>query len=156
MSTPKSITPAGHVASPVAAIGSMAALLAAGMGAVGLLGRVDGMIGQSLAGVSPPGSAVALPIWLPWVGVVAGAFVVPLVLLEVAGSWRRVVLWVSALGLVAGWAPVLALASRMPEVSGTFIATFWSGLCSLVYASRHRMPCDALSETRSVPSRPIS
>lgn len=135
-------TPAGHLAPTVVAIGCMAALLAAGLGAVGLLGRMDFALGEVFSTISPPEASRGLPVVVPWVAVVLISFALPLVMLSVPGMWRRVVLWVSALALVAGWAPVLALAARQPVVSGVFIATFWCGLCSLVYASRHRMPCD--------------
>lgn len=135
-------TPAGHIVPTVVAIGCMAALLAAGMGAVGLLERMDLALGRGFASINPPAASRSLPLALPWLVVVAVSFGLPLAMLNVPGFWRRLVLWLSTLVLVAGWAPVLALASREPAVSGVFIAALWCGLCSLVYASRHRMPCD--------------
>jgi hypothetical protein len=51
-------------------------------------------------------------------------------------------LWLSAVILVAAWAPVLSLAARAPDIAAPLVATIWSGICALVYVSRHRMPVD--------------
>jgi len=64
----------------------------------------------------------------------------------VAGTWRRLVLWITALVLVAAWAPVLSLAARAPDIGAPFTAVLWSGVCALVYAGNHRMACDEASE----------
>jgi hypothetical protein len=48
----------------------------------------------------------------------------------------------SAVILVFAWAPVLSLAARAPDIAAPCCATLWSGICALVYASRHKMPAD--------------
>lgn len=149
-------TPAGHIVSTVAAIGGMAVVLAVGLGAIGLLDRMDTAIGQALRAVAPPASTRPLHPALPWLGIVVVSFVLPLAMLSVPANWRRLLLWITTLVIVAGWAPVLALAARAPEISGAFTATFWGGLCSLIYTSRHRMPCDPRPIRRARPSPIIS
>jgi hypothetical protein len=51
-------------------------------------------------------------------------------------------LWISALVLVAAWAPVLSLAAHAPEIAAPWITTLWSGICGLIYAANHHMACD--------------
>jgi hypothetical protein len=83
-----------------------------------------------------------LPEWAVWLAVVLLAFGLTFAILNVAGTWRRVVLWITTMALVAAWAPVLSLAARAPDVAAPLIAVIWSGVCALVYAGNHRMPCD--------------
>lgn len=130
----------GHVLMPGLAIGSLALVLAAGFGSVGILDRAN----DGISSVLHVGGGVAksLPDWAVWTAAAVGAFSLSFVILSVPGTWRRVILWISALVLVAGWGPVLVLAGRFPAVAVPLLATFWAGLCSLVYASRHRMAAD--------------
>ena len=64
----------------------------------------------------------ALPEWSVWLATVIFAFWLAFAILSVAGTWRRVVLWITALVLIAGWAPVLSLAARSPDIGAPFIA----------------------------------
>ena len=130
----------GHVLMPGLAIGSLALVLAAGFGSVGIMDRAN----DGIAGIIQVGGGVAksLPLWAVWAAAAVGAFSLSFLILSVPGTWRRVVLWISALVLVAGWGPVLVLAGRFPVVAVPLLATFWAGLCALVYASRHRMAAD--------------
>ena len=84
----------------------------------------------------------ALPEWAVWLAVVLFALGLAFAILSVAGTWRRVVLWITTAALVAAWAPVLALAAHAPDISAPFIAVIWSGVCALVYAGNHQMVCD--------------
>ena len=130
----------GHVLVPGLAIGSLALVLAAGFDFMGIMDRANDGIATGLqvgAGITR-----TLPDWAVWVGASVGALGLALAILAVPGTWRRTLLWVTALALVAGWGPVLVLAARAPEVAVPLLATFWSGLCSMVYASRHRMAAD--------------
>jgi hypothetical protein len=89
----------------------------------------------------------SLPDGVLWLAAVIFAFGLAFVILGTPGTWRRVVLWVTSLVLIAGWAPVLGLAAHAPEIGGPFIAALWSGACALVYAGNHRMPSDESPET---------
>ena len=130
----------GHVLMPGLAIGSLALVLAAGFGYVGILDRAN----DGVASVLQVGGGLmkSLPEWAVWAAAAVGAFGLSFLILSVPTTWRRVVLWISALVLVAGWGPVLVLAGRHPVIAVPLLATFWAGLCSLVYASRHRMAAD--------------
>jgi hypothetical protein len=136
--------PVGHVVVPAVAIGALSILLAAGLEWLGSLNLINGGIAGWLAEGKP--FPKDLPAWAVWLAAVFFAFGLSFVLLNIPATWRRVVLWVSALVVVTGWAPVLALSARAPEISAVLVATLWSGVCSLVYAGRHRMDCDQFPE----------
>lgn len=138
--------PEGHVLMPAAAIGSLSILLVAGLSALRILDRVDLLIGRLASNGKAGGFPKALPEWSVWLATVIFAFWLAFAILSVAGTWRRVVLWITALVLIAGWAPVLSLAARSPDIGAPFIAVLWSGICALVYAGNHRMACDAVKE----------
>lgn len=137
--------PEGHVLVPATAIGSLSILLVTGLAALGILDRVNLMI----SGIISSGKEGAFPKNLPaawiWLGAIVFAFGVSFSILQVPGTWRRVMLWLSALVVVSGWAPVLGLAARSPEIAAPWIATVWAGVCALVYAGNHRMACDEIS-----------
>ncbi len=132
--------PPGHVLLPAAAIGSLSIVLAIGLQALGILGRLNAAVARSLSGADD--LSKSLPAWVVWLIAMFCAFGISFAILSVPGTWRRVVLWVTALVLVGGWAPVLVLAAREPEIGAVMVAAGWSGICALVYASRHRMACD--------------
>jgi hypothetical protein len=132
---------------PAAAIGSLSILLAAGLSVLGLIEPVDQMVSRWVGQGSRMAFSKFLPNGVLWLAVVIFAFGLAFVILSAPGTWRRVVLWVTTLVLIAGWAPVLGLAAHAPEIGGTFIAALWSGVCALVYAGNHRMPCDDSFET---------
>jgi len=136
----------GHVLVTAAFIGSLALVLAAGLEALGLTDRADAAISICLSrAIQPEGAAAfpkALPAWALWLGTGLIAYGLALAMLGVPGTWRRLVLWFTTLGLVAAWAPVLGLAAHAPEIAAPLIAAVWSGACALVYTHSHRMPCD--------------
>ena len=132
----------GHVLLPTLAIGSLALVLAAGFGALGLMERADARIAEFLRSGGLGVATKSLHDWEIWIAAAIGSFGLSVAILCVAGNWRRILLWVSTLVVVAGWAPVLAIASHTPEISIPLLATFWSGLCAYVYAARHHMPAD--------------
>ena len=139
--------PVGHVRVPAAVIGSLSILLAAGLSALGILDRVNGMIAKGLLAGKATGFPKALPEWLVWLAAALFAFGLSFAILSVAGTWRRCVLWITAVVLVAGWAPVLSLAAHAPDIAAPFIATVWSGVCALVYTGNHRMACDKIQRS---------
>ena len=142
MGKPSHPRPEGHVLVPAAVIGSLSILLAVGLSALRILDRADLAIGSLMSQGKPARFPKALPEWAVWLAVVLLAFGLTFAILNVAGTWRRVVLWITTMALVAAWAPVLSLAARAPDVAAPLIAVIWSGVCALVYAGNHRMPCD--------------
>lgn len=136
----------GHVLVPAAAIGALSILLVAGLDVLHVLEPVDRMISKLVSQGRIHDFPKTLPAWSVWLATVGFAFWLSFAILSVAGTWRRLVLWITALVLVAGWAPVLALAAHSPDIGAPFIATLWSGICALVYAGSHRMACDAITE----------
>ena len=136
----------GHGLVPAAAIGALSILLAVGLDVLRILEPLDRMVSKLLSQGAIHDFPKELPAWSVWLATVILAFGLPFAILSVAGTWRRLVLWITALVLVAGWAPVLVLAAHFPDIGAPFIATLWSGICALVYAGSHRMACDGITE----------
>ncbi|MEI6604128.1 MAG: hypothetical protein WCP35_02380 [Verrucomicrobiota bacterium] len=136
----------GHVPVTTAVIGSLAMVLAVGLAALGLTDIADAAVANFLRRALQPevaaGFPKALPAWGVWLATALLSYALAFAMLGVAGTWRRLVLWCTTLGLVAGWAPVLGLAAHAPHIAAPLIATLWSGACALVYTHSHRMPCD--------------
>ena len=131
---------------PATLIGSLSVLLVTGLAALGILDRVNQVI-TTMIDLGKDGEfPKELPDAVIWLTAVAFAFGVSFAILEVPGPWRRWMLWLTALVVVAGWAPVLGLAARSPDIAVPWIATCWAGICALVYAGNHRMPSDAISQ----------
>ncbi|MEO8617640.1 MAG: hypothetical protein ABI600_21105 [Luteolibacter sp.] len=142
-SKPPHPRPPGHVLVPAATIGALSLMLAVGLHALGILNRLNEVITKCLSeGKDLPKS---LPQWVIWLAAIWCAFGVSFGILSVAGTWRRLVLWTTTIVLVIGWGPVLTLAARNPDIAAVLIATGWSGVCALVYAGRHQMACDNVS-----------
>jgi hypothetical protein len=135
--------PQGNVLVTAVLIGSLAVLLAGGLTWLGLIARADALIATRLReSLQATGFPKSLPGWSLWLGTAVVAYGLALAMLTVPGTWRRVVLWVSLLMLIAGWAPVLALASHAANIAAPFIAAVWAGACALVYASSRQLPCE--------------
>ena len=134
--------PSGHVLVPAALIGALSLVLAVGLSLLGVLDRAN----AGIAGLASRGGAETfpkhLPEWSVWLATVFFAFGLSFAILATPGHWRRAVLWITAIVLVAAWAPVLSLAAHAPDIAAPWIATVWSGVCSIVYASNHQMACD--------------
>jgi hypothetical protein len=131
----------GHVNGAAVAIGSLSILLVAGLAIPGILDRVDTLIARMTA-EGGTGFPKSLPDWCVWAFTIFVSFGVPYAILGAPGTWRRVMLWFTALVLVTGWAPVLVLTAHAPDIAAPWIATLWAGVCALVYAANHRMPAD--------------
>lgn len=134
--------PVGHVLVPASAIGALSILLVVGLSALGILAQVNWVIANIVSNGNFLSYPKTLAEWVIWLAAFTFAFWLSFTLLSVAGTWRRVVLWVTAVTLVAAWAPVLSLAAHAPNIGAPLIATFWAGICALIYASRHQMACD--------------
>ncbi len=143
--------PPGHVLLPAAAIGSLSIVLAIGLQSLGILSRLNAAVARSLS--DNQALPKSLPAWSVWLVAMFFAFGISFAILSVPSTWRRVVLWVTTLILIGGWAPVLALAAREPAIGAVIVAAGWSGVCALVYASRHRMACDDFSNFSSNETR---
>ena len=139
---------------PAAVIALLAILLTAGLGGLGITARINGVIGNWVAQGNGVNSwPQALPDWVVGLATVASAFGISWVILKVEGGWRRLLLWITAMVLLAGWAPVLALAAYAPDIGGPWIAVLWSGICALVYARNHQMIHDMRPRTESHETR---
>lgn len=127
---------------PATAIGGLSVLLAAGLAATGLLARLDAIIAAAVS----RGGRETFPKHLPepviWLVTAVLAFGLAFAILATPGTARRLLLWITTVILVGTWAPVLSLAAHAPSVAAPWIATIWSGVCALVYASNHHMACD--------------
>ncbi|MEO5916879.1 MAG: hypothetical protein ABIS50_21805 [Luteolibacter sp.] len=134
--------PAGHVLVPATIMGSLSLLLVAGLSVLGIMNRLDLLISKMVSHGKLETFPKSLPEWSLWLAAFVFAFGLSFSILSVPGGWRRVMLWLTALVVVAGWAPVLSLAAHAPEIAMPWIATLWSGVCALVYAGNHRMDCD--------------
>lgn len=144
-STPKSL-PTGHVAVPALAIGSLSMVLVAGLGILGIPDRANLLVSNLVSRHGTEDFPKAVPEWLVWMMAVVFGFGIAFSILGTAGNWRRIMLLLTALVVVGGWAPVLGLAAHFPAVAAPWIATLWSGICALVYARNHRMACDDAAE----------
>lgn len=127
---------------PASAIGSLSIILVVGLSALGILNRVNLAIGELVARGKSGGYPKALPEWSVWLAASFFGLGLAFAILSVPSVWRRVILWISSVVLVAAWAPVLSLAAHEPHIGAPLIATLWSGVCALVYASNHQMACD--------------
>lgn len=145
------LLPAGLVALPAAAIGSLSVLLVVGLSLLGIMDHVNSSVSKIVMQGETDLFPKSLPEWAVWLATLAFAFGMSFAILSIPGTWRRVVVWVTALFLLAGWVPVLSLAAHAPEIGGPFIASLWSGVCTLVYAGKHRMACDASPRVREIP-----
>jgi hypothetical protein len=137
------LQPPGHVGVPAATIAGLSMILAGGLDLLGFLDHMNAGIARLITRNGAEIFPQHLPEWGIWLA--AGLFALGLAaaILGSPGHGRRAILWISAVVLVAAWAPVLSLAAYAPEIAAPGIATLWSGVCALVYAANHCMICDA-------------
>jgi hypothetical protein len=134
--------PPGHVLLPAAAIGGLAIVLSTGLALIGVLDRANRQIAALVSRDGAERFPKHLPEWAVWLATVTLAFGLTFAILETPGWWRRAILWLTTVILIAAWAPVLSLAAHAPDIAAPWIATVWSGACAIVYATNHRMACD--------------
>lgn len=137
--------PEGHVLLPAATIAGLSILLAVGLGVLRILDRIEHAAAALVLQGKSSDFPKEAPSWALWLAAALLAFGLALSILGVSGTWRRSVLWATSVILVLGWAPVLVLAARSPDIGAPLIAVFWSGLCAMVYARNHRMAVDEIS-----------
>ena len=128
------------IASVVSAF--MAIALAAGLGFLKVMERFDGFLAATLNRPGLSDAPHSLPPWALWAGTGMLAFFVAAVMLNVAGTWRRLVIWGLTLVLTFFWGPILLIASFKPEIGIAIVAVLWSGFCAMIYATNHSLPAD--------------
>lgn len=127
---------------PAIAIGGLSMLLVAGLELLGFLARMNAGIASLVSRGGAETFPKTLPDWCVWLAATVFAFGAAAATLGTPGQLRRVLFWLTAVLLVAAWAPVLSLAARAPDIAAMCVATVWSGICALVYAARHDMSAD--------------
>lgn len=120
----------------------MAIALAAGLGYLKFIHRLDLFLQNLLTipGLSAPSRSISPQV--VWIAVALLSFFVPAVMLNVAGTWRRVLVWGLTFLLTLFWGPVLLIAAYRPEIGAALIAILWSGFCAMIYATNHEIPAD--------------
>jgi hypothetical protein len=141
--SPRDSRPAGHVWGPATAIAGLSLALAAGLGLLGVIDRANAAIAFLVSRGGAESFPNKLPVWMPWIAAAILAPALVAVMLATPALWRRALLWLTTILLVATWAPVLSLAAFAPVIAAPWIACCWSGVCALVYSANHRMPCDS-------------
>ncbi len=134
--------PAGHVFLAGGTIGLLAMVLSVGLSLIGIIDRVNAWISDVITHGNASALVNSLPLWTQWLAVMVVAFAIPWVILAVPGILRRLVLWISIVAVISFWIPVLGIAAYSPVVTAPLIAALWSGLCAMVYARNHEMPCE--------------
>jgi hypothetical protein len=132
----------GHVILPAAAIGGLSMVMALGLEFLGVLPRINAVIVGLVSRGGAEKFSKSLPDLWVWLAAIVCAFGAAAAVLGTPGQLRRGLLWLTAVVLVAAWAPVLSLAALAPDIAAPCVATVWSGICALVYTSRHDMPVD--------------
>lgn len=117
-------------------------VLAIGFQLVGLNVRIDSALLAWLNSIGLGTTPDVLPVLIGWAETVLLGFLLPFSILETPGHLRRVMLWLSCLLIVLGVVPVLGLSAKWWTQAPVLISVFWGGLCAVIYAGRHWMPCE--------------
>lgn len=134
---------APHIGLAVFATGVMALALAVGLGFLKLVVTVDGFFAAVFLPKGMPPASHSLNPAMLWTATALLAFALPAVMLNVPGTWRRMVVWCATLLLTLSWGPVMLLAALRPEIGVAVVAVVWSGFCAMIYATNHVLPVDA-------------
>ena len=140
-----------HVGLAILLSGTMALGLAAGFDYLKLVARLNLVLAEAFSPGGLAAPSLTLGKWALWFGTAVLAFALPAAILNVPGTWRRVIIWIGTLALTLTWGPVLVLAARIPEIGVAVIAVLWSGFCAMYFASNHRLPVDAESLKPATP-----
>ena len=111
-----------------------------------VLGVFDGGEVSLLEGYREAGflleSGAAQPGWGLWlIGILV--YVLPWALFEIPGTPKRLLVVGAMLVLLTLTSPVLALWQVYWNPMSTLLAAGWAGLCSLLWAWQHPMPCES-------------
>lgn len=140
MTAAKRKTPA-HVTMASLLIGTMASGMAIVLDTAGFWLSWDRVVNAWTDQLDTGMREVARPAVL--VAVILVSYLLPMLVLRTPQWWRRAILWVSFTLVALAWWPVLALASWKIEPCMPMSALLWSGLCAMIYAQRHELPCEA-------------
>jgi hypothetical protein len=128
-------SPVGYGLWPAVVIGGLSMMLVTTLGMLGWIGQINRVVAEMVSRNSTGKAPEHLPGGWIWF-----AFGLALAMLGSVGHWRRCVLWLTTLLLVAAWAPVLSLVDYAPNISAPWIVVVCSGLCTMVYVLRHPNP----------------
>lgn len=136
----------GHPLTVAAVVGSFSL-------AVGLVVRVSGVMRGAELGLLefyrgagfPIGAGASQPWWALLLLVVL-VYGVALLLLEVPGTARRVMLALTLLVLAAAASPVMALWGLFWSPLIVLVSVGWSAFCATLWSRNHPMPCEAEEE----------
>lgn len=140
--TSRSSTPHGHPLAAAAVVGSFTCALILVMRAGGLLAPLDSGLASGYAAMGfGVGPGAVQPVWAVPLAALLVYAVVWLVL-ETPGTGRRVLLVGTVLVLTAALSPVLALWGLFWSPVSAVAGVAWGGLCAVLWARQHRMPCE--------------
>lgn len=139
----------GPILVPALTIGGLSITLAVGLTAFKAIDRANLWIATLVSRGGREAYPKHLPDGVIWLAALVLAFFVAFAILSTPGTWRKLVVWISAAVLTGAWAPVLSLAAHSPDIAAPWIATVWSGVCALVYATNHRVAMNAPRKSES-------
>ena len=131
-----------HIGLAVFSAGAMALALAAGLRHLGLMARIDAFLEQFLSPIGMGAQPRSLEGFALWGGSALLAFLLPAVILNIPGLWRRLLVWGLTIALTLAWVPVLLLAAHKPQIGVALVAVLWSGFCAMAYTTNHILPVD--------------
>lgn len=135
--------PEGRVGGPGLLYGGVGLALAAAMQITGLFKQGDSSLKEDLLsammnGVAP--DVLATPVLLMVAAVFS--FGIALAVLDSPGTWRRIVLGVTAMVVLLAMVPAFAVWQIYFSPFLPLIALFWSWFCTMMYVNHHLMPCE--------------
>lgn len=131
-----------HIGVAVFSAGAMALALAAGLQFLGVMAKLDAVLERMFSPVGMAAQPQSLHPVLIWGGTALLAFLLPAVILNIPGAWRRFVVWGGTLALTLSWGPVLLLAAHKPEIGVALVGVLWAGFCAMFYTTNHVLPAD--------------
>lgn len=139
-----------HIGQAVFAIGLMALVLAVGLTFLKLSGRIDNFLESALSPEGMGAASRSLAPVLLWTATAFLAFALPAVMLNISGTWRRIVVWLATSFLTLSWGPVMVLAALRPEIGVPLTTVVWSGFCAMIYGANHILPIDLQAKPRNL------
>ena len=149
----QSSTRISRVDGPCLLYGSVGVWLSVALQYVGLFKKGDdrlmGVLSQPVFhGQMPEILSLPLQIVMTSVFCYALAFVV----LDTAGTWKRVALGITVLVLLLAMVPTLAVWNIYYSPFLPVIGVFWAWFCSMMYVSHHVMPCEVVVSPTPTPT----
>ena len=145
--------PVGHVMLPLFVFGAVSLLLGTATEVMGVFnGATETLRGWWRSGGLEVRGEAGLPGLVGILLTGLASFGLAGAILGTPGGGRRVILGATALFLVVGLIPAFALWGIFWKPFGMLLAVGWSWFSAVIYASRHRMPCEGAEvvEARNV------